>query len=103
VRVTALNCARPPLDHLRAAVLLSPPGELHGLTPLGLRLLGLLIEGATDVAAIAAALDVDEPTVADAADATVIALDAPNLTAATVRALRVGLRIPPQLAVPPHR
>jgi hypothetical protein len=103
VRVTALNCARPPLDHLRAAVLLSPPADLHGLTPLRLRLLGLLIEGATDVAAIAAALDVDEPTVADAADATVIALDAPNLTAATVRALRVGLRIPPQLAVPPHR
>ena len=29
VRVSALDCARPPLDHLRAAVLLSPPGDLR--------------------------------------------------------------------------
>jgi hypothetical protein len=100
VRVTALDCARPPLDHLRAAVLLSPPGELHGLAPLDLRVLGHLAEGATRPLAIAAALDVDERTVTDAVRATLIALETPDLTAATVRALRIGLRIPPQLSIP---
>jgi hypothetical protein len=33
VRVTALDCALPDLDHLSAAVLLSSPGNLRGLTP----------------------------------------------------------------------
>jgi hypothetical protein len=100
VRVTALDCARPPLDHLRAAVLLSPPGNLRGLTPLHLRLLGLLVQGATHLPAIAAALGVDQRTSADAVDASLAALQAPNITAATVRAIRTGLRIPPQLATP---
>jgi len=40
VRVTALDCAVPDLDHLSAAVLLSSPGDLRGLTPLDLRALG---------------------------------------------------------------
>jgi hypothetical protein len=97
VRVTALDFARPTLDHLRAAVLLSPPGDLRGLTRLDLRLLGLLVEGATHIPAIAAALGVAERTVAAALRATLVALEAPNLTAATVRAVRFGLRIPPQL------
>jgi hypothetical protein len=100
VRVTALDCARPPLDHLRAAVLLSPPGDLHGLTPLDLRLLGQLAGGETQIPALAAALDVDMRTVADAIHATLVALEAPDVTAATVRALRIGLRIPPQLFTP---
>ncbi|MCW2675569.1 MAG: protein of unknown function, putative domain [Modestobacter sp.] len=100
VRVTALDFARPALDHLRAAVLLSPPGDLHGLTPLDLRLLGLLVEGATQVPAIAAALGVHERTVADAIAASVIALETSDLTAAAARAVRTGLRIPPQLAAP---
>jgi hypothetical protein len=100
VRVTALDCARPPLDHLSAAVLLSPPGDLRGLTGLDLRLLGLLVEGATHLPAIAAALGVAERNAADAIRATLAALQAPNLTAATVRAVRAGLRIPPQLAEP---
>jgi hypothetical protein len=100
VRVTALDCARPTLDHLSAAVLLSPPGDLRGLTPLDLRLLGLLVEGATHIPAIAAALDVDERTAADALHAIPSALATPNLTAATVSAVRTGLRIPPQLVAP---
>jgi DNA-binding NarL/FixJ family response regulator len=100
VRVSALNCARPPLDHLRAAVLLSAPGDLRGLTTLDLRVLGLLVEGVTRVAAVAAALGVDERTAADALRASLLALQAPNRTAATVHALRTGLRIPPQLATP---
>ena len=100
VRVSALNCARPPLDHLRAAVLLSAPGDLRGLTPLDLRVLGLLVEGVTRVPAIAAALDADERTAADALRASLLALQSPNRTAATVHALRTGLRIPPPLATP---
>jgi hypothetical protein len=100
VRVTALDCARLPLDHLRAVVLLSPHGDLHGLTPRDLRVLGQLAGGATGIPAIAAALDIGERTVADAIRATLVALEAPDLTAATVRALRIGLRIPPQLAAP---
>jgi hypothetical protein len=100
VRVTALDCARPALDHLRAAVLLSPPGDLHDLTPLDLRVLGQLAAGATRIPAIAAALAVDERTVADAIRASLVALGATDLTAGTVRALRIGLRIPPSLATP---
>jgi hypothetical protein len=100
VRVSALDCARPPLDHLCAAVLLSAPGDLRGLTPLDLRVLGLLVEGVTRVPAVAAALGVDERTAADALRASLLALQAPNRTAATVHALRTGLRIPPQLATP---
>ena len=100
MRVTALNVDRPPLDHLYAAVLLSPPRGLRGLTPLDLRLLGLLVEGATQVRSLAAVLGVDERTAAEAVHALPAALGATDLTAAVVRALRIGLRIPPQLAAP---
>jgi GAF domain-containing protein len=100
VRVTALDCAGPGLDHLCAVVLLSPPGDLRGLPPLGLRLLGLLVEGMTQVPAIAATLGVDERTVADAIRASLIALGTSDLTAATARSVRTGLRIPPRLATP---
>jgi hypothetical protein len=100
VRVTALDCARPDLDHLSAVVLLSPPGNLHGLTRLDLRVLGLLVEGAAHVRAIETALGVDERAVADSLDASLIALDATDLTAAAARAVRAGLRIPPRLAEP---
>lgn len=98
--MSAPDCARPPLDHLRAAVLLSAPGDLLGLTPLDLRVLGLLVEEVTRVPAIAAALGVDQRTAADALRASLLALQAANRTAATVHALRTGLRIPPQLATP---
>ena len=63
-------------------------------------MLGLLVEGVTRVPAIAAALDVDERTAADALRASLLALQSSNRTAATVHALRTGLRIPPQLATP---
>jgi|tagenome__1003787_1003787.scaffolds.fasta_scaffold20954868_4 hypothetical protein len=98
IRVTALDCAVPHLDHLSAAVLLSPPGDLRGLGPLDLLVLGLLIDGTTSVPALAAALGVDATRVTDALGAALVALSARDLTAAAVRALRAGLRIPPQLA-----
>jgi hypothetical protein len=98
VRVTALHCAAPGLDHLSAAVLLSPPGDLRGLRALHLRVLGLVIDGTTSIPAIAGALGVDTTRVADALRAAQDALAAPDLTAAAVRALRAGLRIPPHLS-----
>jgi hypothetical protein len=100
VRVTALDCARPDLDHLASAVLLLPPGDLHGLTALHLRLLGVLAERWTTVPEIAVALGVDERTVAEALREALSALETTDLTTATVRAVRTGLRIPPQLAPP---
>lgn len=98
VRVTALDCAVPGLDHLAAAVLLGPPGDLRGLTTLDLLVLGLLVEGTSTVPAIAAALGVDPRLVGDSLAASCVALSAPDVTAVAVRALRAGLRIPPRLA-----
>jgi hypothetical protein len=100
VRVTALDCALPDLDHLSAAVLLSSPGNLRGLTPLDLRVLGRLVAGTTQVPALAAALHVDPGTTTEALRRAQAALDAPCLTAAATRALRTGLRIPPALSRP---
>jgi hypothetical protein len=97
LRVTALNCARPDLDHLTAAVLLSPPGDLCGLTPRDLRLLGLVTEGVIERSALAVRLGLDERTVGDALAAAQAALRAPDLTATATYAIRTGLRIPPQL------
>jgi hypothetical protein len=95
VRVTALDFARPDLDHLSAAVLLSPPGDLHDLTDLDLRVLGLLVEGVTDVPGLARALDVGMDAVADPLGRSLAALRTSDLTGAAVRARRGGLRIPP--------
>jgi hypothetical protein len=95
IRVTALDFARPDLDHLSAAVLLGPPGVLHGLTVLDLRVLGLLVEGVTAIQALAQALDVAGDVVAESLGRSLAALRTSDLTAATMRALRGGLRIPP--------
>jgi hypothetical protein len=95
VRVIALDFARPDLDHLRAAVLLRPPGDLLGLTVADLRVLGLVVEGVTDIPALARALQVTEEAVADSVGRSLAVLRASDLTAAAVRALRTGLRIPP--------
>jgi hypothetical protein len=100
VRVTALDFACPDLDHLSAAVLLSPPGDLHDLTALDLRVLGLVVEGVTDAPALAHSLDRTETAVADSLERSLAALRTSNLTTAAVRALRSGLRIPPRAAPP---
>jgi hypothetical protein len=100
VRVTALDCAAPALDHISAAVLLSAPGDLRGLDLLQLSALGLLVEGVSRLPAVAAALGVEEHTAADALGAVLVAMRAADLTAATVGAVRAGLRIPPRLAGP---
>jgi hypothetical protein len=95
IRVIALDVARPDLDQLSAAVLTCPPGDLHGLTVLDLRVLGLLVEGVTDVPALAQFLHVAGDAVADSLRRSLDALRSSDLTAAAVRALRAGLRIPP--------
>jgi GAF domain-containing protein len=95
IRVSALDFACPDLDHLSAAVLLGPPGDLHGLTVLDLRVLGLLAEGVIDIPALGQALDVALEAVADALERSLAALRTSDLTAAAARALRGGLRIPP--------
>jgi hypothetical protein len=100
VRVTALDCALPDLDHLSAAVLLSSPGNLQGLTALDLRVLGHLTAGTTQAPALAAALHVDMATITEALHRAQAALDVRDLTAAATRALRTGLRIPPALSRP---
>jgi hypothetical protein len=100
VRVTALDCSLPDLDHLSAAVLLSSPGDLRGLSSLDLRVLGQLVAGTTQVHALAAALHVDPNTVAEALRRAQVALESPDLTGAATRALRTGLRIPPAFSRP---
>jgi hypothetical protein len=97
IRVVALDFARPDLDHLSAAVLLCPPGDLRGLTVFDLRVLGLLVEGVTDIPALAQSLSVTAGTVADSLGRSLVALRTSDLTAATVRALRGGMRIPPSV------
>ncbi|MGY1608668.1 helix-turn-helix transcriptional regulator [Geodermatophilus sp. SYSU D00700] len=97
IRVTALDVARPDLDHLSAAVLLCPPGDLRGLTVLDLRVLGLVVEGVTDIPALARSLHVAADAVADSLGRSLVALGTSDLTAAAVRALRGGLRIPPEV------
>ena len=97
-RVVALDLARPDLDHLSAAVLLGPPGDLHGLTTGELRLLGLLVEGVTDPADLAHALHVAPRAVAGSLARSSVVLGTRDVTAAAVRALRRGLRIPPRVS-----
>jgi hypothetical protein len=97
VRVTALDCARPDLDHLSAAVLLGPPGDLHGLGVLDLRVLGLVAEGVTHLRALSEALHVGTTAVAGSLGRSLAALGTDDLTATAVRALRGGMRIPPAL------
>ncbi|RZS91184.1 hypothetical protein EV189_0418 [Motilibacter rhizosphaerae] len=97
VRVTALDCSDA-RDHLTAALLLSPPGDLRGLGELDLEVLGLLVEGTTSLRVIAGALGVSTAQAGRALEAALLALSAPSLPAAAARAVRAGLRIPPALA-----
>ncbi|TFV73038.1 hypothetical protein E4P40_20180 [Blastococcus sp. CT_GayMR20] len=62
-----------------------------------LRVLGLLVEGVTDVRALGQALHLGMEAVADSLGRSLTALRTGDLTAAAVRALRDGLRIPPGL------
>ena len=96
LRVTALDCGNEPADQLRAAILLSPEPDRHGLSRHDLRVLGLLVTGWEDDERIAAALDITTEDVADTARRGMQLLGAPSRTGLAVRALREGLFLPPR-------
>ncbi|MCE3555672.1 sensor histidine kinase [Pseudonocardia sp. RS11V-5] len=100
IRVTALRCP-PHLGTTRGMlVLLSPPPDLHRLTPLDLTILGLLIDDWPD-GRIAAWLQLPEGTVTGRIEYITAALHAPDRALALSRATRRGLYIPRSLAAPP--
>jgi hypothetical protein len=94
LRVTALDCGNHPDGHLRAAVLLSPEPDLHGLSRHDLQVLGLIVAGWEDDERIAAALNSTAEDVAEAARRGMQLLGAPSRTGLAVRALREGLFVP---------
>jgi DNA-binding CsgD family transcriptional regulator len=102
-RITALaRCEDLPAS-LTGTVLVSPPGELHGLTPRELEILGLLVDGRSN-GQIAAELVVAQRTVAAHVEHILVKLAAPSRTLAAVRAERAGLyvpRSPPPARCPP--
>jgi DNA-binding CsgD family transcriptional regulator len=93
VRITVL--ATPPdLRHFAAAVVLvSPAGDLHGLSSRELQVLGLLVTGASNQR-IAGALGITARTVAVHVDHVRAKLAVPSRTGAAARALRLGLFVP---------
>jgi hypothetical protein len=98
VRVSVLDCAGEAVDHLRGVVLISPPGDLRGLGHRELQILGLLVEGWSD-RRIATALDSTEEDITSRVLHATTLLVTPTRTAATIRALREGLFLPPRLSV----
>jgi DNA-binding CsgD family transcriptional regulator len=99
-RVTVL-AAPPDLQLFATAVLLlSPAGELHGLSRRELQVLGLLVTGASN-AQIARVLAISARTVAVHVDHVRAKLGATSRTAAAARALRLGLFVPSPLRARP--
>jgi DNA-binding CsgD family transcriptional regulator len=96
VRITVL--AVPPDLRLFAAavVLVSPAGDLQGLSRRELQVLGLLVTGASNER-IAGALGITAKTVAVHVEHVRAKLAAPSRTAAAARALRLGLFVPSSL------
>ncbi|SFL21757.1 helix-turn-helix transcriptional regulator [Geodermatophilus ruber] len=95
-RITVL-AAPPDLQLFAAAVVLvSPAGNLHGLSRRELQVLGLLVTGATNEQ-IAEGLGISVRTVAVHLDHVRAKLGAPSRTTAAARALRLGLFVPSPL------
>ncbi|MGI5211395.1 LuxR C-terminal-related transcriptional regulator [Plantactinospora sp. CA-290183] len=97
VRITLLPCPYSSPPHLLAVVLVSPPGDLRGLTWRELEILGLLVEGWSNQR-IASGLVIALRTVAAHVEHVLTKLAAPGRTLAAVRALRLGLYVPRALA-----
>jgi DNA-binding CsgD family transcriptional regulator len=96
VRVTAVACPPQLPPYFTALVLISPAGDLRGLTPRELEVLGLLIDGWANQH-IATALFITERTVAAHLEHIRAKLDAPTRTVAAVRSLHQALYVPHQL------
>ena len=99
VRVTALTAADDVPAPRSGVVLVSPAGDLHGLTPRELEVLGLLVDGCTN-SEVASALVVAQRTVAAHMEHILVKLSAPTRTLAAVRAEREGLYVPWVDAIP---
>jgi DNA-binding CsgD family transcriptional regulator len=76
-----------------AVVLVSPAGDLHGLTQREMQIVGLLVEGWSNHR-IASALFIAERTVATHVEHILAKLGVPSRALAAARALRWGLYIP---------
>ncbi|MFI7587055.1 response regulator transcription factor [Spongisporangium articulatum] len=72
---------------------MSPQGDLHGLTPRELEVLGLLADGLSN-GDIARTLNVAPRTVAAHMEHVLVKLAAPTRTLAALRAVREGLYVP---------
>jgi DNA-binding CsgD family transcriptional regulator len=96
-RVTAMACPPQPPYRLTGVAMVSPPGDLRGLTRRELQIAGLLIEGWPNQR-IAADLFIAERTVATHVEHILAKLRAPTRASAAVRALRSGLYIPRPVA-----
>jgi DNA-binding CsgD family transcriptional regulator len=94
VRVTAMTGTEDAPATVSGMVLLSPPGDLRGLTPRELEVLGHVIAGCSN-GEIARALVVAQRTVAAHIEHILTKLAAPSRTLAAVRAEREGLYVPP--------
>jgi DNA-binding CsgD family transcriptional regulator len=94
-RITALASGEDVPACLTGTVLVSPPGDLRGLTPRELEVLGLLVDGRSN-AQMAAELVVAQRTVAAHVEHVLAKLSAPSRTLAAVRAERTGLYVPRQ-------
>jgi hypothetical protein len=95
LQVTALDVSDEIADHLRAAVLLSPEPDLHGLSRHDLQVLGLIVAGWEDDRRIAAALGSTPEAIAETARRGMQVLGACSRTGLAGRALREGLFLPP--------
>jgi DNA-binding CsgD family transcriptional regulator len=93
VRFTALAPPAGLPGTLTGLLLLSPPGDLHRLTPRELEVLGLVIEGCSN-RQIARVLVLTQRTVASHMERILAKLAAPSRTLAAVRAQRAGLYVP---------
>jgi DNA-binding CsgD family transcriptional regulator len=93
VRITVLTGPHDPPHPLTGAVLVSPHGDLYGLTPRELEILGLIVEGWAN-SRIAAVLFVTRRTVNAHVEHILTKLDAETRTLAAARAIRFGLYVP---------
>lgn len=85
-------------DRWTAVVLVSPPGDVHGLTHREMQIVGLLIEGWSN-ARIASELFIAERTVATHVEHILAKFGVASRTLAAARALRLGVYIPRRVTV----
>ena len=92
-RITVLAVPTDLRRFAAAVILVSPVGDLHGLSRRELQVLGLLVTGASNER-IAEGLGISARTVAVHVDHLRAKLGAPSRTTAAARALRLGLFVP---------